>query len=152
MTPKNDHNNWFAKVRNWISVITNIAVIAGIIFAYVQIKQANRTEKRRIAIEAVSLTRTAEFLKAYSILKTAYNTKKVEDKNQLIDKLNYVMNVYDNIAILFINDLGDKCIIKNAVYPGVTEFYAILNSMQYPYEYKKNVNTLVEILKDVDCN
>ena len=155
MCPTNGvhYRSWFKMIERVISILANIAVISGIIFAAIQITQSNKSEKRRIAIEAVSPTRSNDFLKAYARLKTAISIDSidVEDQTSLIDDLNYVMNVYDNIAIMYISDLADRCIIKNAVYSAIREFSSILEAMSYPEEYRKNFDTLLDLMEKESC-
>lgn len=153
MTSENDFLNksWFKKIEKLISILANVAVICGIIFALVQITQANKSEKRRISIDAVSQTRSNDFLKAYARLKTAYTSQEVKDHTSLIDDLNFVINVYDNIAILYINDLADKSIIKANIYPTAKELSSILDAMSYPKEYKKNIETLLVLMEKESC-
>jgi hypothetical protein len=134
------------------TIFANIAVIAGIIFAIIQIDQSTRSERRRVAIEAVKEVRTNDFLKAYARLKTAYIAKNTKDNSLITDDLNYVMNVYDNIAVLYIYNIADRCIIKNSIYPAVEEVYAMLTFFSYPEEYKKNFNTLKNLLVNDHCN
>ncbi|GEM_PF-2386032 len=147
------NRSWVKIIERAISFLANIAVISGIIFASIQITQSNKSEKRRIAIEAVSPTRSNDFLKAYARLKTAISTDSidVEDQTSLIDDLNYVMNVYDNVAIMYISDLADRCIIKNAVYSAIREFSSIVDTLSYPKEYRKNFDTLLALMKQESC-
>jgi hypothetical protein len=153
MASEDDFSNryWFKKIEKAISILANIAVISGIIFAFAQIMQSNNFEKRRISIEAVSQTRSNDFLKAYTRLITAYRSKKVEDQTSLIDDLNYVMNVYDTIAILYISELADKCIIKDTVYPDTKELSPILDVMSYPNEYRKHFDALLGFMEKEVC-
>lgn len=157
-------------VKNIVSIFAGIAVIVGIPIALIQLHQTDRfqkdtitlsaiTEKRRIAIEAVDRTRSVEFLKAYREVKVAYHTaradlaekKSLEEKQDLIDSFNYVMNVYDSIAIMYINDLADRCIIKDNIYSGSKEVSTFCDAFSYPEEYRRNVNTLLALMEQEKC-
>jgi hypothetical protein len=109
------------------------------------------SEKRQNAINAISTTRSSEFLKAYARVKTAYNSRKTEDAASLIDDLNYVMNVYDNIALLYINNLADRCTIKNSTYPAIKEVQSIADAMSYPKEYRKNIDRTSVLMEKENC-
>lgn len=106
-----------------LSVLANLSVFLGIVFAVYQIGNANRTERRRFAVEATRQTKAPEFIKSLRQMKEAYETKRVDekDKDSLIDSINYVMNVYDDIAVVYINDIADRCIIKDSIDSRVRE-------------------------------
>lgn len=129
------------KVQYITTIIANLAVLIGIIFALIQIVQSKHIERTRIAIEAVNKVRSNDFLKAYKRLKIAYS-KNTEEDPAIIDDLNYVMNIYDNIAVLYIFNIADRNIIKNSIYPATEEIAAMSNFFSYPREYKKNFNVL----------
>ena len=152
------------------SIVASIAVIVGIPIALVQLYQTDKfqketitlagiTEKRRIAIEAVDRTRSTEFLKAYRILKVTYHTRyaepvkkrSLEEDQALIDSLNYVMNTYDSIAIMYINNLADRCIIKDSIYSGSKEIATFCDSFLYPEEERKNFNNLLALMEREKC-
>lgn len=145
--------DWVKTVERSFSLLANAAVVTGIGFALYQLHQSNTFEKRRIGIEAVSQTKSAEFLKAYRMLKSAEETRQVadEEKIALVDSLNHVMNVYDNIATLYINDLADKCIIKNGVYSGAKEMAPISDSLSYPAKYRKHFDFFLGLMEQESC-
>jgi|SRR5579885_398448 len=145
--------HWFRSVERLFSFFANVAVVVGIMFALYQIKQAELTERRRVAIEAVGQVRSAEFLKDYRMLKAAYSSKHVkeEDKDALIDSLNHVMNVYDNVAILYISDVADRCIIKNSIQSGAQEVSQMSKFFEYPPEYRSNFDSLLTLMEREDC-
>lgn len=142
---------WFTKIERMISILAKFAVIIGIIFAFFQIIQSNRIERRSIAIETVKQTRSKEFIKAYTRLKTAYKSKQIKDQYSLIDDINYIMIIYDNIANLYINNLADKCIIKKSVYFAVRDFTPILDFMEYPTEYRENFVIFKNSMERINC-
>ena len=138
------------KIERLLSMTANVVVIAGIFIAVFQLYQARVSEKAQNAINAINQTRSSDFLRAYARLKTAYNSKNVGDAASLIDDLNYVMNTYDHIALLYMNNLANRCVIKNATYLAITEISPICDSMSYPKEYRKNFDKLLVLMdKDV---
>ena len=152
------HRESFKNFVQVVGLLANIAIIVGIAFAFIQIKQANQTERKRVAIEAVRQTRSNEFTQAHTRLRTIYVSQHLntENLNSIIDDLNYTMNVIDDIAILYINDIADKCIIKNMIYDSLKEFSPVLDflssSLSYPDEYRKNFEVLKELMEKEACN
>jgi hypothetical protein len=141
-----------ARSVQWATLFTNIAVMAGILFAYYQFTEANKAERRRLAIEAVSQTRSAEFLKAYADLRTAYHDGRVEgDPVAIRDDINLVISVYDHIALLYINELADRCVIKNTVYTAVKELRPICDAMRYREENREHVDRLFKLMEQERC-
>lgn len=137
-----------------LSILASLATAAGIFFAIYQIRLANTAEKRGLAVEAIRQTRTAEFTKAFRQLKTAYETRRVDekDKDSLIDSLNHVMNVYDDIAVLYINDIVDKCIIKDSIYSSAKEMSDISTALSpSPPEKRAHFNSLLTLMDQDLC-
>jgi len=137
-----------------LSILASLATAAGIFFAIYQIRLSNAIEKRGLAVQAIRQTRTAEFIKAFRRLKTAYETRQVEekDKDSLIDSLNHVMNVYDDIAVLYINDIADKCIIKDSIYSSAREMSAISTALSpSPPEKRAHFNSLLTLMDQESC-
>jgi HEAT repeat protein len=153
--PPKEHTreHWFRTVERAFSFLANVAVVVGIVFALYQIKQGELTERRRVAIEAVGQIRSAEFLKAYRKVKVAYHSKQVkeEDRDDLLDSLNHVMNVYDNIAVMYISDVADRCIIKNSIQSGAQEASEISKFLEYPPEYRSNLDSLLILMERENC-
>ena len=165
------------------SIIANILIILGLIFALVQIIQVGRIEKRRIAIEAIEKIRTPEYIKAVARLKTITNFVKKEgikpipisltqDRERLetilnsieiegieltnillIDDINYILNTYDNLAILYINDLVDKQIIENNVCENILEISDTLDFFECPdlTRYRRNFDRFLKIMEKEKC-
>ena len=69
-------SNKLKYINKSLTILSNIAVVLGILFAIIQIRQNIHTEKRMVAINAVNQLRSKEFLKSYANLKTVYKTKK----------------------------------------------------------------------------
>lgn len=131
------------KINEYITLLMKISVIIAVILGLFQLNQNDRAEKRRIAIEAVRQTRTVEFIKALTRLKKGCENRKIDDNQAFRDDLNFVMSVYDNIAILYLNDIVDKRIIKNAVKSGLNDFMKTLDSISdFPFEYRESMDSL----------
>lgn len=138
--------NQFEKIEKIISIIANIAIISGIIFALVQVVQSSRFEKRRIAIESLAILRSNGFLESYDNL-LGSDPNIILFNSSLREDLNYVINVYDNIAILYLNGLADKNLIKRTIYPAIKQVVSILDSISYPKENRLNIDLLISELK-----
>lgn len=139
------------RIAKSLSMGANAVVIAGIIVAFIQFYYAKRSEKVQNAINAVNETRSRDFLQAYTRLKTASESKKPADTTTLIDDLNYVMNTYDSIALLYINGLADRCVIRNGTYAASKEMSSISKSMSYPTEYRANFDRFVALMETNPC-
>ena len=143
--------SWFASLDRVVSVLANVAVVVGIAFAFVEIRRSSQAEMRRTTIEAIGPTRSPEFLKSYARLKTAVQKQEVADNSSVVDDLNYVMNVYDNVAILVISDLVEPCIVKDAVYPALEDFRAILRGLSQPEGDRQNLDIASSMLAQHEC-
>ncbi len=134
-----------------VAMIANVFVIAGILIAVIQLCQSRQTERTQNAINTINLTRSSEFLKAFARLKTAVETQTVLDKVGLIDDLNFVMNTYDNMALLYINDVADRCVLKNAIHPSLREIVDISDAFLYPKGSRQNVDKVLELMRNEAC-
>ena len=138
-----------------VSIFASVATVAGIFFLIYQIRQTNTIEKRRFAVEAIRQTRSAEFIKAFRQLKTAYETKQVneKDKDSLVDSLNHVMNVYDDIAVVYMSDIADKCIVKDSVYSGANEMSAISDALSpSPPDNREHFKLFLKLMEQETCD
>lgn len=136
--------SYFRKIADGVAFGANVAVISGIIFAFVQIKQSENAERCRVAMTAIEPTRTIPFLDAYRKLRDAY----VEDPSMSAyglyrEDLYYVMSVYDNIAILCLRDLADEDLVKSSIVRSIKELLPILDAMKISAESKTNLSKLV---------
>ena len=152
MDKKNSKRGICKKVDHIVDLVSKLSVIIAIFFVVFQFNQNERLERRRIAIEAVNKTRQVEFIQAFTRLKTVYETKKVDEKQTFVDDLNYVMSVFDNIAILYLNGLADPCVIKNAIEFNLDEVLMIIHSLEnYPIDYRRNIELLKKKLEKKSC-
>lgn len=98
-------------------------MVIGIIFVFIQINQADTSEKRKIAIDAISPIMSNDFTARYATIMRCYRSNEKDRlKGDLSNDLYYVVGVYDNIAILCIYGLADKKIIKEMSYDSIKEF------------------------------
>ncbi|HXI24615.1 MAG TPA: hypothetical protein VNG71_12190 [Pyrinomonadaceae bacterium] len=139
-------------IAQWLSMGANVVVMVGIIFAYVQFRHIEHSERVQNAINAVNQVRSSDFLKAYTRLKTASASGKTLDSTAVVDDLNFVMNIYDNVALLYVNDLADRCVIKNGTYAATKEVSAICDLLSYPREYRVNFDRFVAMMNTEVCN
>jgi hypothetical protein len=150
---KPPRDSLFKKVERVTALLSSVAVVAGVFFAVYQLKQSDAAERRRAAIESGGRTRSAEFLNDYRVLKAAYLRGHIseEEKVSLADPLNYVMNVYDGVALMYINNLADRCIIKDYVYEGAKEMAEISKGLSYPDDYRKNFDLSLRLMEKEQC-
>lgn len=150
---KNTQNQRTSFYERIISTLANIAVIAGIGFATYQVLQTDQIEKQRTAVEAIREIRSPAFLKSYARLKTAYINDDLDKSVEMVDDINYLMSVYDNIASLCANNLADKCIIKDSIFPSIRDLLKILKSISFcPKEDKNRFEAFVTSLARKDCS
>lgn len=149
--------SWFEPL---VTVIGGVAIILGIYFAYKQLQLSTTLEKRRTAIEAIYQVRTPEFQNALADLKLANNSRKgkIVLDDPMIDKVNYVMNVYDHIAMLYIDDLADRCIIKESTHSSIKELSKINDVLDYPVEsaesqahYRQRFVAVLDLMQKETC-
>lgn len=118
---------------SFLSGTANVAVILGVVFAIVQITMTARTERVRLAIDAASPTQAKEFLDSYSKLIDAYRADRdMVGADSLRDDLLFVMNVYDSIAVQYLNGLLDNEIVEKRLYDGMSSIVPVLDSMKWP--------------------
>lgn len=148
-----DKNSKIGVIQNAIRMAADLVVIAGIALGIFQLYQAKLTEKRQNTINAVIQTRSIDFLKAYGRLKAVQKSGQVKDvgSTSVVNDLNYVMNTYDHIALLYMNDLVDRCIVKNTIYSAIEEIMPIWETMKYPKEYRKNIETFKDMMSKEGC-
>jgi hypothetical protein len=143
---------WEDRLGKRVQLLANLVVVAGIFFALYQFNESIKAEQRRLAIEAVSQTRSADFLKAYADLKTAYRDGRVEgDPVAIRDDINFVMGVYDHVALLYISETADRCIIKNSVQSAVKDLLPVCDAMAYPKKYREHVDALLKLMERERC-
>lgn len=137
------------------SIVASLATVAGIFFVIYQIQLSNRVEERRVAIEAVRQTRSPEFIKAFRQAKLASQTGHIDekDKDALTDSVNHVMNVYDDIAVIYTNDIADKCIIKDSIHSAAREWSAISKTVSSSTpEDRKHFDLLLQLMELESCH
>lgn len=139
-------------IEKILAMTTNVFVIVGIFFAFIQLRASQQSERVQNAINAINQTRSSDFLKAYARVKTAAQTKRADDQINLIDDLNYVMNTYDNTALLYLKDRADKCMIKEATLSSVQELPVICDQLSYPKDYRKNLDEFLKQMNVERCN
>lgn len=139
----------FLRWAQLVSFAANLAVIAGIAFAYAQIRQAKEVERCRVALDAIDSTRSSSFLEAYRRLREAYiDDPSLSAANTLREDMYYVLNVYDNIAILCLRDVADEALVKASTYRAITNLVPILNAMRVHSDSRTNIDALLKRLKD----
>ncbi len=133
----------WGRVDQVITFSTKLSVIIAIVFGMYQVCSQHTVETRKVAIELVNATREPGFLQAFSRLKGACEGAVVEDKQRLVDDLNHLIAVFDNIAILYLNDLADPEIIAESIEGKLMEFCGMLDTIEgFPGEERNNIDLL----------
>jgi hypothetical protein len=156
-------------------IATNISIIIGLLFTYIQIKQVNNqikdnkeVEQRKQAVETVKQVRTKEFIISLSNFKSLITKNEKLGKSKIdecLKDLNFVLNVYDDIALIYLSDIADKCLILRNIKTSIIEFTELLDGFEglIPYEYKDeiqnqikfnrtNIDLLISEMKKINCN
>jgi hypothetical protein len=116
VTPGISWKGWLEASQQITAILANLVVVAGtvgVVLAYRQWQDAKRAEITQAAITAMSQTRTPEFLKAYSRLVRVQ--RHPADATPDSDDVDYVVNTYDQIALLYLNGVVDRCLVKRAI-------------------------------------
>lgn len=151
---------FFTGLSKIVSFLANVAVVGGIYFAYTQINLSVTMEKQRIAIDAVSRARSPEFLKAYRQLKSVCERMPPrateQEKLALADPFNYVVSVYGQTERIYINNIADRCIIRDGVLSGVKEVTdkicgQCLTTTTCTPEYQTRLREFVILMENEPC-
>lgn len=142
------------QLKDITKICADITIILSLIFAIYQVNLFNKTEKRRISIEAVGSLSQPEFLRAYVSLQAIQNQNKLADDD--INNLNHVMSVYSSIATLYLNNDLDKTIIREFASFSISNFSNVLDNIysnnKYLFKnitfdiYKKQLNEFIVLL------
>lgn len=143
-TEHTTHSIW-QQLTPATAVLANIAIVAGIGFAALQLTQFRSAERRRIAIEATTPLRSPQFLDAYTKVTDAASTDPdIRHAASVLDDLYYIVSVYDNIARLYVSGLADKEVIRNEVQGRLDVLVSVMEATGWPTrEERKNLNALV---------
>jgi|GEM_PF-4207120 len=140
--------SWYYSIPLVLEVMANLFVVLGVPIALLQIHDSEQSERRRIAIEAVSELRSPRFLEAYTRIIDAGqppNQQNIVADPDLRDDLLYLVSAYKNIACLYRNNLADKRVILLEIDPGFKSIMVILQANNYP----ENIADLQEMLSDL---
>lgn len=124
-----------------IAVLANIAVILGVVFAFVglvfgfgQLRQMRLSDSQRVAIEVTAPLRSPEFLNAFArIVERAREDPNLRRAPDQMTDLYYVSSVYDRIALLYRCELADARVIEGEL-SGLGTLLPIMNATGYPAE------------------
>lgn len=153
-------NKWFLAAKEIFTVLANITVVIGIVFAYIQIKQQGELEKTRLAFDTVVQLRSPQFISAYEKIFAVYKTNALDKSHPEVtytSELNVVMNTFNSISLIYSNSLADKCIIKQSVSPLTEEFKPVLEYVLKPYHsnstkmFREGFDSLVDGLIEPVC-
>lgn len=131
------------RVDQVITFSTKLSVIIAIVFGIYQVYHQESVETRKVAIELVNSTKEQGFLEAFSRLKGVSGGTAVVSKQDFVDDLNHVLAVFDNIAILYLNDLADRDIIDACIGGKLEELCEMLDSFTgFPGHERTNIDKL----------
>ena len=127
----------------------NLVVIVGIVLALWQIRQTQQIESIRLAVEATTPIQSREFLEAYRNLRTAYrNDPSMIHTESVDDDLMLVVNVYESIVVLYLNDLLKDEIVELRLFEGMKKIAPILDAKGWPPSSRQNFNKTLERMNE----
>jgi hypothetical protein len=137
----------YEMIAQFIQVLANVAVVLGIIFAAFQLIQTKHIESNRLAVDVTDPTQRPDFLDSYERIMDAYNLDHdMLNTDSLRSDLSFVMNVYDNIAILYLHHLVDPEIIEARVHDGMTRLVPILEAKKWPMASRTNFDAALALM------
>lgn len=129
-----------------IAILAGIAEISGYSVASLiessQMARQTNEEYKEKSIAVSKLTTTVEFIQSYSRLKNCYTHRRIENREQFVDDLNFVMGKFDEIALHIHSKQIDGCIIKTGVYATILDFMPILDFCSYPSANREKFDQL----------
>ena len=118
-----------------------VSCLSLLLLAYT-IWQNKQFNEKQFALDAVKETKTERFIKAVGRFETIANYKNKKkmteilhglygkspqtNKNLMLHDLNYILNKYNYINLLYFNKLASRDIIKTAIYEDVKQLRLIL--------------------------
>lgn len=148
MHDKAHSSSIFQQIQAITSVIANIAIMVGIMFAALQLAQMQSEERRRIAIEATAPLRTTQFLSAYTrVREAAADGSDLSRDGTVHDDFYYVISIYDNIALMYVSGIADKEVITEEVRNRLRVLLPIMDATGWPSDTeRKNLNKLIRAI------
>jgi hypothetical protein len=136
------------KFKNAISVIANIAVIFGILIAYIEYNKKDENQRQSVAIEALKPIMTYQFvIELNNIIKEVnaghFELSSEHNKSQISDRINYIMSSYNYIACLYNNNLADRKIIQDNIKPAINNLPTVLDKIGYPKILRNNFDIML---------
>lgn len=140
--------NWLRQLPAKLVVAANVSTAAGVVFAGAQLWQGRQVELRKNAVDAAQLLYAKEFSASYRRI-----IDRVEQKDTttagIEDDLNYVVGIYDHVAIMYFSGILDKKIIEDNLGEALPRVVSIMEShFHYPAFSLKNMKKLEKIIKD----
>jgi hypothetical protein len=133
-------------------------LIITVIVGLSQYFQTINLEKKRVAIEVVYKNQEPEFLRSFArletiskninasdvkfILKKIYKIRDDDNFNLMVDDINYILNTYEYISMLYYNNLVDRETIKQGIYPRINIFLDIFNRLKKYLPDKLNIENI----------
>jgi hypothetical protein len=130
----------------WLGLVSSIAVTIGVVFAGAQLWQNRELERKKNSIELTNLVHSKDFNLAYKRV-IEQRARGDKDANRIIDDLNYVVSVYDHIAIMYFNDVLDRNIVEENLGDFLPEINESLTFFGYPEKGMRNIVRLMNNIK-----
>lgn len=144
--------------KDVIESFAHIAVIAGIVVAFIEYYDQKDVERKRIAIDETASTVTPHFLQAVRTLGNVIDRSTRSDipDVEVEQSLYLVMNTYFRLHDLFKYDLADRCIIKDSIYETARHLRPLVDRVANTqttrlYKIKDQYSQLLDDMAAQDC-
>lgn len=128
--PERDRQRRFLE---WLSALTNLAIVSGLVVAVVQLRQSNQEAKISYTLDFVHHLETRDFEDTYrrAIDWFGEHPEAVEwpPSDQLAGDINHVLNRYSSLAAFYNRDVLDRTVIDTTVGLQVPKFYRASESL-----------------------
>lgn len=129
----------------WSQLAANLAVIVGIVFLVIQIRQAESLQKIRLAVDISEPLQSEKFTSSYLSLVDAYREdNQMLNRSSLKDDMYYVVNIYDSICVLYLHGLVQNEVLEARLYRGMTNLVPVLNAMNLSSENRKRFESMIK--------
>ncbi|MCK5056372.1 MAG: hypothetical protein KAT34_06945 [Candidatus Aminicenantes bacterium] len=166
MKRKNSEDSGLEKFTKFTTIVANIMVIVIVGIGISQYFQAKNLEKKRVAVDVVY--RDIEFLKAFARLKTSAksigeaNLEEIlvsvygagdndNNKKLMTYDINYILNTYKYIWILYDNNLADRNTLEQGVCPEAKIFLDIFDKLKRHLKTRWDIVCIQRLAKICKC-
>ena len=124
----------------------------GVIFGGIQYWKSVEIDRRQTSIEILKPTRQKEVLASLRRLQVArkQDPDSMYATAELIADADLVLNTYDSVAIHYVYDAVDKCLVKDHIYTILPEVIDSLRALGYLNDPVRRVKDLKDRLDRLD--